>query len=276
MQTLKCSRWTMLPTARASRSYCLSFSGAFMALVYSPHAFREIGVVGGDGLRDRAAQPVEVFGAWRRRPRYLLGDVKRKAGVGADVGRLVHALKAKAALGLLPAEDRFAGDERRRIAARGDELDLRHQHPGGMLLAEENRVLHHRVHESRAEGAGEAAAFHPHQVDVRLAVDLRSAEEEDIDPPLAREVEELARALGERVRLALVQHRYAKLRVSLLTKKGPRCRNRRGRADRDVPRAADQAGDDAGKELFSGVQTYALTNSSMYRSKPSRVRAARA
>ena len=30
-QQLKCSRWTMLPTTWASRSYCLSFSGAFMA-----------------------------------------------------------------------------------------------------------------------------------------------------------------------------------------------------------------------------------------------------
>src|SRR5713101_9332060 len=32
MQQLKCSRWTMLPTSCVARSYCLSFSGAFMAL----------------------------------------------------------------------------------------------------------------------------------------------------------------------------------------------------------------------------------------------------
>src|SRR5688572_32701935 len=102
MHTLKCSRWTMLPTARASRSYCLSFSGAFMTLVYSPHAFREIGVIRGNELSDGPAQEGQVVRSWRRRQRDLCRGVKRKPGFGADVARLVHSLKAKAPLGLLP------------------------------------------------------------------------------------------------------------------------------------------------------------------------------
>ncbi|MGH8690560.1 MAG: hypothetical protein ACREUS_05975, partial [Burkholderiales bacterium] len=55
-------------------------------------------------------------------------------------------------------------------------------------------------------------------------------------------------------------------------------RDRRGGAHRHMPRLSwqmrDQAGDDAGEELFSGVHTNASTNSSIYRWKPARVFAA--
>src|SRR6185503_11384624 len=100
----------------------------------------------------------------------------------------------EAAALLLPGEERLAGDQRPRVAARGDELDLRHQHAARVLLAKEDRARHQRIHERRAERAREAPALGAHQVDVGLAVDLRAAEEEDVDAALASEVEELARA----------------------------------------------------------------------------------
>src|SRR5882757_3897908 len=77
-----------------------------------------------------------------------------------------------------------------------------------MLLAEQDRAAG-EVHERRAERAGKAAPFRAHEVDVGLAVDLRAAQKEIIDAALSGEVEELARALGKRIALALVQARHA-------------------------------------------------------------------
>src|SRR5574341_1036543 len=134
MQQLKCSRWTMLPTSCVARSY-LSFSGAFTALVYSPHAFGEIGVIGGDRLRDRAAQQREILGRRGRRQRGFLERIVIEPGRAADVARLVHAFQPEAALVPLPREERPARQQRRRTAApldplrapawRRDELDFR-------------------------------------------------------------------------------------------------------------------------------------------------------
>ena len=77
-----------------------------------------------------------------------------------------------------------------------------------MLLAEKDRAAG-EIHERRAERAGKAPAFRAHEVDIRLAVDLRAAEKEVIDASLPREIEELARALGEGIAFALMQPRDA-------------------------------------------------------------------
>src|SRR5687768_10387457 len=119
MTTLKCSRCTMLPTTWASRSYCLSFSGAFMALVYSPHAFGEIGIVGGDALRHAGAQQRQIVGRGRRGDRHRGWRVVIKTGLAADVAGFVRAFQPEAAA--VPREERLAGDERARRAARGYE-----------------------------------------------------------------------------------------------------------------------------------------------------------
>ena len=69
----------------------------------------------------------------------------------------------------------------------------------GVLFPEQDCSMRSKIHEGGAEGPRKAPPFRLHEVDVRLAVDLRAAEEEDVDAPLAREVEELARAFGEGV-----------------------------------------------------------------------------
>src|SRR3954462_14554823 len=73
-----------------------------------------------------------------------------------------------------------------------------------MLLAEEDRAAS-EIHERRAERSREAPAFGAHEIDVCFAVDLRPPEKEVIDAPLPGEIEELARALGERITGALVK-----------------------------------------------------------------------
>ena len=124
-----------------------------------------------------------------------------------------------------------------------------------MLLPKQDRLSSREVHERGAERPGEPLPFRFNQIDVRLAVDLRPAQEEDVDAPLAGEVEQLARAFAERVAFALVQHRQAQGRVCLPDKQGACGGDGRSRPDRDMPRAADQAGDGAGEQLFAGVHT---------------------
>ena len=91
-----------------------------MTLVYSPHAFREIGVVGGDGFatgpRSRASSSALGGGVtgifWRAsKENPCRRDTPRARSPG------------ESGVFLLPGEDRLAGNERRRIAGRRDELD---------------------------------------------------------------------------------------------------------------------------------------------------------
>src|SRR5258706_1683386 len=168
----------------------------------------------------------------------------------------MHALEAKAPLVALPREERLAGDERRRIAARRDELDLGDQHALRVLLAKQDRAWHDRVHERRAERTRKAAAVRLHQVDARLAVDLRAAEEEHVDAALPGEVEELPRALGQRIRLAPLLQRDAECPVFLLVEQGAVGGNRGRSADGCMTRAIEQPRDYAGEKLFLGVRTH--------------------
>src|SRR5258707_9993666 len=88
-----------------------------------------------------------------------------------------------------------------------------------MLFTEKYDLPDGGIHEGRAERAGKAAPLGLYEIDVRLAVDLRPAEEEDVDPALPREVEQLARALGERVALTLLQQGNSQGRIFLLQKR---------------------------------------------------------
>ena len=112
--------------------------------------------------------------------------------------------------------------------------------------------------------------FGAHQVDVRLAVELRAAEEEVVDASLAGEIEELARTFAEGIAMALVEPGNAQ-RPSLRAQEFARGRgNRRRSADGNMTGVGDEPRDHAGKELLRSCHT----NSRRYSSKPSRVRAA--
>jgi len=84
---------------------------------------------------------------------------------------------------------------------------------------------------------------------------LCAAKEEDIDPALAGKVEELPRAVGERVALALVQEGQPQVGTLLLEQKRAGRRNGRGSAYCNMPRITNQSGDYAGEKLFFGVHT---------------------
>src|SRR4051812_16609126 len=113
----------MLPTSCVERSY-FSFSGAFMALVYPPHSFGEIRVVGGDELPDRSPQELKLFFRRAFCGGHFVGQVEIEAGLGPDIACLVDAFQPEALLVFLPREKRLAGDERLRVAARRGKLDL--------------------------------------------------------------------------------------------------------------------------------------------------------
>ena len=97
----------------------------------------------------------------------------------------------------------------------------------------------------------------PTRLRLALAVDLPAAEEEQVDPPLAGQVEQLPRALGEGVAAALVQQRQAHRMAQLLHQPAGRGRDGGGGADRDMPRrrrigVQDQPGERGG-EAFLGT-----------------------
>src|SRR5688572_9587498 len=214
MTTLKCSRCTMLPTAWASRSYCFTFSGAFTGSLHAPYAARELRVIGCHLLGNGAAQKLEFFLRGQRGTRHLAGGIVVEARGTAHILAVVRALEPEAALFRLPGKEGLARQQRHGAAAaldlrraparRRDEVNLLHEHPRRMLLAKQDHSGHGEIHERRAEGAREPckgarlrAGSHPHQVEVGLAVDLRAAEEKDVDASLPREVEELTRTLGK-------------------------------------------------------------------------------
>ena len=124
-----------------------------------------------------------------------------------------------------------------------------------MLLAKEDRPLHHRVHESRAERSWETPAFGAHQVDVRLAVDLRAAEEEDIDAPLTARSKSSREPSLKGLPFLLCSRETRSGAPLALSEFTCGSRDGRSRADGDVLGVADQASDHAGEELFSGMQT---------------------
>src|SRR3954470_24715719 len=154
MMQLKCSRWTRLPTFSAARSNCFIFSGAFMALVYSPHPFCEIRVIRRDLPRHRAPEQVQLGGGRPRGLAYFL-DIEIETGAVAHfLDRMpgVDALQAEAPLVRAPHEERLAGQERPGVPGGRDELDPGHEDALRMLLAEQDHVGHRAVHVGRTEG----------------------------------------------------------------------------------------------------------------------------
>ena len=81
-----------------------------------------------------------------------------------------------------------------------------------MFLPEQDHPRHHEIHEGGAERARPA---HPPrvartaEVDVGRAVDLAAAQEEGVDAPLRRAVEQLDVAVGERIVPLAAEDRHA-------------------------------------------------------------------
>src|SRR5262245_27831380 len=96
-------------------------------------------------------------------------------------------------------------------------------------------------------------------VDVARAVDLSAREEEHVDAALTGAVEQLAPAVGEEALPAAAQQRDLRLAVAARARQQRgRGRNGRGRADRRVAGAADQAGNDVGKQLLVAERVVTL------------------
>jgi hypothetical protein len=90
-----------------------------------------------------------------------------------------------------------------------------------------------------------------HEVDIALAVDLATGQEEHVDAALPGAVEQLAPAIGEEVVLAALQQRdVGHAATALAREQRGDGGDRRGIADGDMADVADQAGDDVGEQLL--------------------------
>ena len=153
-------------------------------------------------------------------------------------------------------------------AGRTDEIDLLDQGPRRVLLAEENDARHQVVEVGRAERTGEAdlalgIVADAHQVDVAGPIDLAAAEEEGIDAALGGAIEEFAIAVGEEAVGPAAEHGDPHRPAGAgARQEGRRAGDRRGRADRHVTDALQQAGDGMNQD-FLGAR---LGHSAAFRS----------
>ena len=177
----------------------------------------------------------------------------------------VHGFQAEPRAALIEGKDGQPGDQGLRPAGpvdagrahprRADEIHLGHEHPPGVLVAEQDHFGHDEIHVGGAEGPGETGVHRrvvagADKVDVGLSVDLRAAQEEHVDAALAGAVEHFAPAVGERVVGAAVDHGDQQPAMGEFThQQGGGARNRRRGAHRHVPGAVQHAGDHADQEL---------------------------
>src|SRR5262249_25505509 len=208
-----------------------------------------------------------------------------KTGVVDDVGdgmAGMDARKFEAPSPRIEGKQAAIGDERDRPAGamnvvrarsrRADEIDPFDQRAAAVLEPEQDHLGHDVIEIRRAERAWKAhrrvrVVADADEVDVALAVDLSAREEEQVEATLAGAVEQLAPAVGEEALPAAAQQRDLRPAVAALARQQRgRGRNGRGRADRHVTGIADQAGNDAGKQLLLAVRPIALKQSEISRS----------
>src|SRR6516162_3221583 len=239
-----------------------------------------------DELRgDDGPQDAQRLGGRSGRHRHVRRLVEIKAGMLHDLGDAmagVYARKREASPLWLEAEQAAIGDERDRPAGamhiararsrRADEIDLCDQCATAVLEPEQDHLGHDVIEVRGPEGAGKThrglrVVADADEVDVALAVDLSAREEERVDAALPGAVEQLAPAVGEEALPAAAQQRDLRPAVAALARQQRRRRrNRRGRAHRHVTGITDQAGNDAGKQLFVAVRPIALKQSEISRS----------
>ena len=219
--------------------------------------------------RHRRSQDAQILARRRRRRRHVLAPIEGEAGVLDDLGDGMpgmHAREREAPSRPVEREQAAIGDEGARSARtmdvvrarsrRADEIDLFHQGAAGVLETEQDHLRHHIVEIGRAERAGEArlrmrVVADAHKIDIGLAVDLGAGQKERVDPSLAGAIEQFAPAVGEEVLPPAAQQRDIGPPAAALARQHRRGRrDRRGGADGDVARVADQSRDAAGQQLF--------------------------
>ena len=152
------------------------------------------------------------------------GDVELERGVVAhflDTVIGMHSLEREASALPVEREPAEVGQQSHRAArpidavgpraGRGNEIDLGHHDPARMFLAEQDHVGHEVVEVARAEGARPAhvglrvGPAGTHEIDVGLAIDLATSQEERVDSSLCRHVEQFDAARVHGVVLAAAQ-----------------------------------------------------------------------
>ena len=134
-----------------------------------------------------------------------------------------------------------------------------------MLLPEQDHPRHHEVHEGGAERARPAhfasrVAAHADEVDVGRAVDLAAAQEEGVDAPLRRAVEQLDVAVGERIVPLAAEDRHAHAATRAFAREERRgARDRRGGADRDMIEAMEHAREHVDQQLLGATDAHSAT-----------------
>src|SRR5262245_1135131 len=234
----------------------------------SGQAGRELRIGLGDLVADRGADQREHV-SWRfGRVRHGGRAVEIEAGVGDDLlDRMpgVDALEREALPGPVEREQPAPGKELPRPARpvhagrarsrRRNEIDLRHEDPRRVLLAEQDHFRYEEVEIGRAVGPGPAhvaprVRAGADEVDVRLAVDLTAAEEERVDTTLRGAVEGLDAAVGEVGVLARAQDRQPhRAAGELAREERRRPGDRRRVADDHVAAAGEQPRDGGDQDL---------------------------
>jgi hypothetical protein len=157
-----------------------------------------------------------------------------------------------------------------------------------VLFAEQDHAGHQEIEVAGAEAAGPAHLARrigpgADQIDVAGPIDLAAAQEERVEPPLRRQIEQLDAAIGEAVVTseALLAHPHHAARTGARQQRR-RSWDGRGGADRHVTAAGEQVGDGGDQPLarraggHSAATRPGRSQRSSKASKPSRVRAATA
>src|SRR6185437_7889201 len=202
------------------------WSDGFRGGGLTEHGGRELRINLGKFRGHHVAHEPQRLGRRRCGLRHRFGAVEVESGVLDDfLDRVagVHAVEPEAPARLVEAEDAAVGDKPDRPARpidiigtrarRADEADARHQGAARMFGAKQDDLRHHVVKMRRAERTWKThlrmvVLADAHQVDVAFAVDLAARQEEHVDAPLARTIEQLAPTVGEEVVLPALQQRH--------------------------------------------------------------------
>src|SRR5690606_35188961 len=180
-----------------------------------------------------------------------------------DAVASMHAAQPEASLHAVEVEQAKPGQQGVRAAramhaviartGRGNEIDPGHHHASAVRLANLDDPRYQVVQIRRAEGArpahgGLRIIAGADEIDVRLAIDLATTEEEGTDPPLADQVEYLDAAVGEAVVAPRSEDRqehasFPPLLGERAGEEGSRAGDRRARPDGDMRHAAQQGRD---------------------------------